>query len=811
MSYSTSLLQKFQAWFKEMARPALMATEKPDQIQEYDRQAAALEQLGGRHGELFPICVLGQARVGKSTLINTLVAETDIVVPSGGGDGPLTANALRVRHGETKTFRVQYHGKQVINQTRFTLEAKFRRDTEQAADKVSKALEAEPPLDAELVEAAKAFEQGTKKDQETATEEAVRRAKLLVTGSQSEERALPYLIDALGWVQGLKSKHDINLESGDLVRLAEVKTAAELGSAKTPRTFSSGQTTDFAAQLRLHACGYLAPMIADMQIEWPSTMLRDGLELIDLPGIGVHNDLYESVTASYLREKARAIMLVTNSGGLHKNDAEVLRDSGFLNRLLHASDDPDADPVSLIVAVVQVDNVAEENWRNDRAANGGKAERSKAQHFESVVTTLRINTARALKEYLNEVWRSEDQTLQDGKTVIIERLSSSLQVFPLSAPEYRRIMEQDDDDRSFLPTLESTQLPALRQAIMQVAQACHREREARLRDSAARFFGQLRARLNVATAQLSDETRVHHERESMEVSLTNYIGPKQRDFDARRGAFRNYLRQTVPSQIEAKVSGASIVAQKEIRAYLGSLRHAHWSTLRAAVRRSGSYDGARHIRLPHDFALRFEEPVAQVWSTGILQSLRKETSAFATFQAEILSDVLAWAKTSGVKVTTKLLEALVDDVQQQRQKLNAVGKEAVEEMRAKVRTELIRKIEAPIQRRCEKFVAAGDDIGPGVMMRILGMFDELAVEAVAVAQEPATALLTSRFKEVEKEIVSAFKEHTNPLEEASDALLQRYDRQLQRTGHKAAEILPALIAAVAAIPDELAELESATS
>jgi GTP-binding protein EngB required for normal cell division len=116
-----SLLQKLQSWFKEQARPALEATEKPEQIQEYDRQADALNQLGGRHAELFPICVLGQARVGKSTLINTLVAETDIVVPSGGGDGPLTANALRVRHGESKGFTVHYHGKQVINQTRFIL------------------------------------------------------------------------------------------------------------------------------------------------------------------------------------------------------------------------------------------------------------------------------------------------------------------------------------------------------------------------------------------------------------------------------------------------------------------------------------------------------------------------------------------------------------------------------------------------------------------------------------------------------------------------------------------------------------------
>lgn len=810
MSDSLTLLQKLQSWFKDHARPALITTEKPEQIHEYDRQAEALTQLGGRHEELFPICVLGQARVGKSTLINTLVAETDIVVPSGGGDGPLTANALRVRHGDTKGFTVRYHGKQVINQTRFILEAKLKREAEPTTGKATKAKETESvsPVETDIIEAVRAYEQGTEKDQKTATEEAVRRAKLLVTGSQGEERALTYLIDALGWVQGIKSKHGTNLETADLVRLGEVKTAVELGSAKMPRSFCSGQTSDFAAQLRLHACGYLAPLIADMQIEWPSAMLRDGLELIDLPGIGVHNDLYESVTARFLREEARAIMLVTDSGGLRQNDADLLRDSGFLNRLLHSSGNPEADPVSLIVAVVKVDDVAEENWRNDKAANGGKAQRTKAEHFASVVESLRTNTARALKDFLTDAWRSEDESLQREKAAIIERLSGSVQVFPLSAPQYRLILEQDEDDRPFLPNSESTQIPALRQAIMQVTQACRREREARLRGASARFFGQLRARLNVATAQLSDETRAQHERDAMEAQLSEYLGPRQREFDIRRGAFRAYLRQTIPAQIDAKVSNASVIAQKEIRSYLNSLRHAHWGTLRAAVRRSGSFFGARHIQLPHDFALKFEEPVAQVWSTAILQSLRRETASFSSYQADVLSEVLAWAKSSGIKVTTKLLEALVEDVQQQKQRLNAVGKEAVEELRATVRAQLLQKIEGPIRRRCEKFVEDGDDIGPGVKDRILSMFDELAEDAVATAKTPATELLTGRFKEVEKEIVAAFKEHSNPLEEAADALLQRFDRQLQNSSRKAAETLPRLLAAVASIPEGLGELET---
>jgi hypothetical protein len=93
------------------------------------------------------------------------------------------------------------------------------------------------------------------------------------------------------------------------------------------------------------------------------------------------------------------------------------------------------------------------------------------------------------------------------------------------------------------------------------------------------------------------------------------------------------------------------------------------------------------------------------------------------------------------------------------------------------------------------------------MLRLLEMFNELAEEAVTVAQAPATELLTARFKEVEKEIVAAFNEHTNPLQEAADALLQRYDRQIQREGRKTAETLPALQAAIEAVPKELAEIE----
>ena len=42
---------------------------------------------------------------------------------------------------------------------------------------------------------------------------------------------------------------------------------------------------------------------------------------------------------------------------------ELLRTSGYWDRLVGAADDPESDPCSLIIAVTKVDDVASEEWR----------------------------------------------------------------------------------------------------------------------------------------------------------------------------------------------------------------------------------------------------------------------------------------------------------------------------------------------------------------------------------------------------------------------------------------------------------------
>jgi GTP-binding protein EngB required for normal cell division len=785
MSDQNSHSSRLIGWFKNFVRPIVQRTDEAPVLEELDKLALQVEELEKNKERLFPICLLGQAGVGKSTLINTLIADTEIVVPSGGGTGPLTANALRVIYGERPSFVVQYHSKRRVNETRFILEAEIRRQSKNEAPLA----EAEPDEDSELI----AIELDSEEQKTTRTEDAIGRARLLVADAQTAPRELTYLADGLRWVLGQASKFQTQFLEEDMTRLRQVLEALQHGTNETARHFDSADNPNFRHHLRDHACGFLAPLILEMTIHWPSPLLREFLELIDLPGIGILSDAYASVTSNYLRNRAKAVMLVVDSRGIRREDAELLKSSGFLNRLLHASNDLAADPVALFVVVVKVDDVAVENWRNDKAVNGG-ALKTKAQHFSDQVERCRIDIAHRLQSFLRDVW--EDDT--EGKRVVIQSILDKLQVFPVSAPQYRLHCSKDaDEDKPFLSDPEATNIVALRFAVSQVAQRCLAERYRRHEETHQRFFGQLRARLEVLSAQRSEERQVEEEINKFKQSLECFMAPLQREFDTRRGGFRNFLRKTVPTKIEARVETASSVARKAIHGDLRKLGDAHWKTLQAAVRKEGTFYGSRHINLPHDFALRFEEPVAEVWSREILVEVRRETREFADYQSSAVTQVLDWARDQGIRVSTRLLEALVEAVKQHQQQVNAVGKEAVDDLREKVRSELIKKIEGPIRRKCQRFVADQKDFGTGVKSRILKLFEQLAEEVVAAAAVPAATLLVERFKEVDKEILAAFGEHSEPLSEAADALIQRREKSI---GREDAQFAKAIESALAAMP-----------
>jgi hypothetical protein len=105
----------------------------------------------------------------------------------------------------------------------------------------------------------------------------------------------------------------------------------------------------------------------------------------------------------------------------------------------------------------------------------------------------------------------------------------------------------------------------------------------------------------------------------------------------------------------------------------------------------------------------------------------------------------------------------------------------VKEMRDEAKSQLVNAIEGPIKLECDKFVRKNLDVGPGVKLRILELYESLADRVTEAAEEPAKRILLRLYREVEKEILEAFADRQNPLNSIFDAIVTSQQKYLERS------------------------------
>ncbi len=269
-------------------------------------------------------------------------------------------------------------------------------------------------------------------------------------------------------------------------------------------------------------------------------------------------------------------------------------------------------------------------------------------------------------------------------------------------------------------------------------------------------------------AQWLEDTRATEEAERLREEFLGFIEPLRGEYHNRQGAYREFLRETLPQVIRTEVARSSLIAHKEIRAYLGDLANVHWKTLQATVTKGGTFVTgiSRQIDLPGDFALRFEVPVADAWAKCILKEIRRRTKEFAEDSIGLVDRVVEWARTQGTRVQPRLVEAQRDAIKAEMKTLETIGRLMVAQLRQEVNSRLVKKIETPIRRRCKEFVKKNEHEGDGVRGRILKLFEELAAEVIEVAVEPAEEILLEAFRKVQEEILAILQKHPDPLETA---------------------------------------------
>lgn len=782
-------------WFETQARPFL-AKHAPDRLPPLESDFQRLLKLKAQP-ETITVCFLGNSGVGKSTLLNALAAGNRQILPSG-GIGPLTAQATEVKYSEEPRFKVKYQPKvrywQLVSALDFRLQHQNKaanRPKGQAetptdidvADDIKANLEQDDLIEAKDIATppppsetdADAIKAATEK-----IEALIKQAKHMVCGNQFSTRGLDYLVAALRLAGNPKPNWDQETFADDLPRLQRINEV--LKGEKDSRTYERTQGNDkkaFEQDLTDHAAGFLSPLIERISVEWPSDILKSGIILVDLPGVGIASDSYRDVTRQYVREKARGVILVVDRAGPTEASVSLLRTSGYWDRLVGAADDPSSDPCSMMIAVTRVDDVTQTEWKTKRD-RGEKVPRSEV--FSDIVEQFKPRMKSQIVEQLGTISGATNEAVTEARRIALHNIIDGLQIHPVSAPEYQKILADDEEDKPFLKTEEATGIPGLQESLTQLATTERASRRAKVDDVCNRLSSAALTEIELVKASWEREDRAEAEAERLQDALKDVLAEKERELGHRTAAFHEFLKETVPAKIEALVLEAKVEAQIDVEAYLVSLSGAHWATLRAAVRRGGTYLGSTHINLPDDISSYFQGPMAAVWGQKLLKDIRARTGDLADDMKQLVAELCDWANEhGGATVNPRLLQAQQDRVAALAKQMHAVGKDAVNEMRDTVKNELTAVIRKPIKSKCESFVEKGDDIGPGVKRRILELFKDLAHQATKAASEPAKKILKENFADVRKDIEEAFAKGGKPLQDTADLIVERHESRVRRS------------------------------
>jgi hypothetical protein len=391
--------------------------------------------------------VVGDANVGKSTLLNALVIGDRVLLPSA-GIGSVTAAPTRLLWAKTPEVTIRYHSPSRAIELCYALECLHaleggepvrERDYPMILESVR--LQLREDACAEL-----ARERGAAPRR---WRNILLKARTLVLGDPVRSVPLATLRAGLRHLVGLPTTTGTERWCDERIvfRLHQL-----LRSGRTTVGLSFDDDEYAWDMLRVHVSGPLSVLTSEVTVRWPSALLETGLELADLPGLGVSFDAHQQVTDAWLRDALDGVLIVCNRAGLSSSVVEALATSGILVRLVRTWH---AQAPSILVAVTKLDDEAGQLRRSSSAG-------TYLQHYESLASSIQHVVRSQLADILRRMVPAEDARR-------LEAVAAATPVIAVAAPSYLRLASHDDEVPSIFAEAAQTNIPELARLLARLA------------------------------------------------------------------------------------------------------------------------------------------------------------------------------------------------------------------------------------------------------------------------------------------------------------------------------------------------------
>lgn len=796
--------------YREHVHPLLLEHNVPT-LRASDQAARLVERLLERRRDL-RIGVLGEAQVGKSSLINSLLGER--ALPAG-GIGPLTAQATRIDYSKNSTIHVTYHRGDRLNQVALALRTYLRNRGEIPEHQDEQGTQ---PSELEVAVEAEVFAEGSADDLPRAdqphrtskvAEHMLTQLKTMVVTDEGADVDRVTLLDCLHAVLSQAPVGDAAALEPFRERIAELK--AKLGETETVTETSVGSRREFRRELRLRAAGWLSPLVKTLELELDIPLLKDA-RIVDLPGVGVLGDPSAQVAEEFVTTEGDALILVTRNTGITETLARVLEQAGVLTKLLfHGSDA--ADPIHLIVVITFLDNVAKERYATEVA---------KAQEFGDDLPDrheIFRKTADEMTKWLRDQLRdallaSDDFTglsneHQETRRSAVQRLCETMDVVAVSAPDYMNLQSEATQDLAFLKRAESTGVPEITEALRALSRRATQAREAEIDRAASALLGTIEEQLSAIAGAyersggLTDDEwgRFRGDLESASVELKQKMA-------AFHGEALATLRKAIPKTIDLLCADAAETARRRLEKLAERAHELYWPSLNAALARSGTWS-KKNLDFPGDLTRSLVDSVAADWEPRVVDEVRSAVKALAARDAKLVEALCQVASRHDAQIANDAhIRSQQKILVQQSSTCISWTRERLDKLRSNIQSELSGVVLEPIAKACTKAIAGKSNRGTGAKNRIVATFRAGSLDALAEARQAAARLLRRHYDQLVVELNETYlSEHHDPVQAALDALTNEdLERARKADGERKQEML-ARIARVSSHIETVSESE----